>query len=358
MKNLRFNRMEKRGRCIYIDDFTGMRKFEEFEYEGFIKCKLVHNVGYSVVCPDQIYFNSADTTYWIQPLYFSGNHIAQFEEYGLCDFGVDISFGACLRIRFKDSDAVSWLEDGSILYRCTIKGPKYLYQYRTGPAKIEDGIPYIKLYHHTSKSAKDAIESGQQYWSSNWNIQGTKKSTNIGYLYLTSLPKISTIDDLTQIAMSSHGRLAFRVDSNFTSKPDLILEVYRDSTDNRTHTLSHWVNASLLAPQPCYRHLPPDGFGYHAIVSPFIHRIGVEPNTNVQIDGKFLSPHSLKMMGYAVVGDATKISGLAAPFDEEDTEHKFMIEHINQPEEIIGFWMRNGNTNQVGNKVIEEVTFE
>ena len=133
--------------------------------------------------------------------------------------GVDISHGACLRIRFKNNDAISWLDDGSILYRCTIKGPKYLYQYRTGDAKVDDNIPYIKLYHHTSRDAKDAIKQGGEYWSSRWNIQGTKKSTNISYLYLTALPKISNIDDLTQIAMSSQGKLGFRVDSNFSDAP-------------------------------------------------------------------------------------------------------------------------------------------
>lgn len=358
MKNLRFNRIEKSGRSIYIDDFQGMRSFDDFEHEGVIKCKLVHNIGYSVVCPDQIYINAGGTTNWIQPLYFSGNLIAHFDEYGLCDLGVDISHGVCLRIRFKSTDTISWLNDGSILYKCAIKGPKHLYQYRTGTAKIEGGIPYLKLYHHTTQKAKNDIEMGGEYWSSNWNIQGTKKSKNISYLYLTSLPKISNIDDLTQIAMSSQGKLAFRVDSNFTSTPDLVLNVYRESTNNRTYTLSHWVNSSYLAPQPCFRHMPPDGFGYHAIVSPFIQRIGVESNTIILINNGYLEPSNPKVTGYAVIGEATKISGLEAPYDEENPEGKLMNEYINRPEEIIEFWIRNSNTNQTGNKTIEEVVFE
>lgn len=358
MKNLRFNRIEKKGRSNYINDFGGMRKFEEFERDGYIKCKLVHNNGYSVVCPDQIYFEAGGSCYWIQPLYFSGNLIAQLEEFGLCDLGVDISHGACLRIRFKNNDAISWLDDGSILYRCSIKGPKYLYQYRTGDAKVDDNVPYIKLYHHTSRDAKDAIKQGGEYWSSRWNIQGTKKSTNISYLYLTALPKISNIDDLTQIAMSSLGKLAFRVDSNFSNVPDLVLDVYRESTNNRTHTLSQWVNASHLSPQPCYRHLPPGGFGYHAIVSPFIHRLGVEVDSTVLIENGHLKPKSLKSMGYFVIGEATTVKGLEAPFDEEDTEGKLMIEFMKKPEEIIEFWMKNANTNQTDNKKIEVVEFE
>ncbi len=358
MKNLRFNRIEKKGRSKYINDFEGMRSFDKFEHEGYIKCKLAHNTGYSAVFPDQIYFKSGDSMYWIQPIYFSGNHICQFEEFGRCDLGVDISHGVYLKIRFTNSDAISWLEDGSIFYKCTIEGPQFLYQYRTGDAKIENGIPYIKLYHHTSRKAKNDIEKGAEYWSSSWNIQGSKKSVNISYLYLTSLPKISNIDDLTQIAMSSQGKLAFRVDSNFTSTPDLVLDVYRESTNNRTYTLSQWVNTAYLAPQPCYRHLPQNDFGYHAIVSPFIQRVGVEVNTTILIKNGYLKPKSPKAMGYMVIGDATTRTGLEAPYDEEKTEGKLMIEYMKKPEEIIQFWMKNGNTNQIDNKLIEEVVFE
>lgn len=358
MKNLRFNRIEKNGRSLYIDDFKDIRKFDKFEHDGYIKCKLVHNIGYSVVFPDQVYFKARGALYWIQPLYFSGNHIAKFVDSGFCDLGIDASHGISLDIRFNNKDALSWLDDGSILYKCKIKGPKLLYQYRTGNAKINNGTPYIELYHHTSRDAKNNIEKGHEYWSSNWNIQGSKKSKNISYLYLTSLPKISNVDDLTQIAMSSQGKLAFRVDSNFTSIPDLIIDVYRESTINRTNTLSHWVNTTYLAPQPCYRHLPPSGFGYHAIVSPFIQRVGVEFGTTILIENNYLKPKHPKKLGYTIIGEASTINGLAAPYDEENTDGKLMIEYIRNPEEIIQFWMRNANTNQYENKIIEEVIFE
>lgn len=358
MKNLRFNRIEKKGRHRYLDDFAGMRNFGDFEFDGFIKSKLVHHEKYSVVIPDQVYFKAGNNLYWLQPLYFSGNQNSWFGDFGFCDFGIDISYGECLRVRFKSTDAISWLSDGSILYKCTIRGPKFLYRYRTGEAKIEGGIPHIKLYHHTSRDSKKGIEEGSEYWSSNWNIQGTKKSTNISYLYLTSLPKISNIDDLTQIAMSSQGRLPFRVDTNFTQVPDLILDVYRESTNNRTHTLSHWVDTSFLAPQPCYRHHPPNGPGYHEIVSPFIHRIGVEYKSTISIKNEKILPLNPKSLGFAIVGDATTIDGLEAPFDEENTKEKLKIEYMIEPNEIINFWVENANTNQVDNKIIEEVKFE
>ena len=318
----------------------------------------MHNIEYSVVFPDQIYFEAGGSLYWIQPLFFTGNQIFQFEGFGLCDLSIDISHGACLRIQFKNSDVISWLEDGSFLYKCKIKGPKFLYRYRTGNAKIDNGIPYIRLYHHTSRKARADIKKGAEYRSSSWNIQGTKKSTNISYLYLTSLPKISNIDDLTQIAMSSQGKLGFRVDSNSTSTPDLVLNVYRESTNNRTHTLSQWINTTHLSPQPCYRHTSPNELGCHAIVSPFIQRVGVEINTTILIENGYLKPKRPKSMGFTVIGDATTISGLEAPYDEENTEGKLMIEYMKKSEEIIGFWMKNANTNQTDNKVIEEVMFE
>ncbi|MDD2468629.1 MAG: hypothetical protein PHI97_32025, partial [Desulfobulbus sp.] len=305
-----------------------------------------------------IYFEAGGSLYWIQPLYFSGNLITQSEEVDLCELAVDISHGVCLIIQFKNSDAISWLEDGSILYKCMIKGPQFLFKYRTGYAQIDKSIPYIKLYHHTSRKSKDDIEGGTEYWSSSWNIQGTKKSKNISYLYLTPLPRISNIDDLTQIAMSSQGKLGFRVDSNFTSKPDLVLDVYRESTNNRTHTLSQWINTAYLSPQPCYRHLPPNGFGYHAIVSPFIQRVGVEFDTTILIHNGYLKPKRPKAMGYTVIGEATTVAGLEAPYDEENTEGKLMIEYMNEPEEIIEFWINNANTNQTDNKSIEKVMFE
>lgn len=357
MKNLHFNRLEKKGRHIYIDDFSGARRFDDFESQGFIKCKLAQNHGYSIVIPEQIYVELGGELKWIQPLYFSGSVIGKHADIGICDLGVDVSFGQCLRLRFFPNDLISRLPDSGMLYKCRIKGPRYLYPYTTGSAKLVAGRPMLKLYHHTSRESKAGILSSGEYWSSSWNIQGTKRSTNISYLYLTPLPEIKTKEDLSQIAMSSQGKLGFRIDSNLDGLPDLILDVYRESTSNRTHTLSGWVDASLLSTQPCYRHSPPDGFGYHAIVSPYIQRIGVEPGTKILIDGGRLSPEAPKSINYAIVGDATRIDGLSAPFDEEKTPEVLKIEMISPPLEIVSFWMENANTDQFSGKTIDPVEF-
>lgn len=184
MKNLRFNRIDMKNRSIYLDGFQANRKFGEYEHDGFIKCKLVHHEYYSVVLPDQIYFKYEEKIYWLQPLFFTGCQINCSGN--ICDISIDISHGECLSIRFKSNDVVSWLDDGSLLYSCKIIGPRYLHNFRTGKAKIESGVPYIYLYHHTDRKAKESIVGSGEFWSSQWNIQGTKKSTNISYLYLTS----------------------------------------------------------------------------------------------------------------------------------------------------------------------------
>lgn len=358
MKNYNFNRIERRGRHEYLKEFQDRRGSGSFENVGYIKCKLVHNKFYSIVIPDQVYLDSGGKLYWIQPLYFSPSSIAAFDEYRICTLSIDISHGEKLTIEFKNDGLVSKLDDGSMLYSCTIKGPRYLHRYVTGSAKITNGNPYIKLHHHTTQEAKKNIQGSNEYWSSNWNIQGTKETSNISYLYLTALPSIQCNDDLREIAMSSEGELAFRVDQNFTNKPDLVLDVYRESTINRTATLSHWVESSLLATQPCFRHTPPVGAVYHQVVCPFVHRLGVESGATIKIDGGVLLPNSSKILDYAVVGDARTISGLAAPYDEEETEEILKVEIINGAQDITGFWMKNPNTNQFDNKDIEEAQFE
>ena len=358
MKNLQFNRLESDGRSRYILDFEGMRNFGGFDHGGFIKCKLVHNDKYSLILPDQIYFQVGDNVYWIQPMFFSAPLVSWTDQSGQCDMSVDISCGECLKLKFKSSDAVSWLDDGSILYACEIKGPKSLYEFRTGDARFVDGVPQIRVFHHTTSEAQNAIEESDEYWSSSWNIQGTKKCNNISYLYLTSLPEIGNVDDLTQIAMSSEGRLAFRIDSNYTNIPDLVLKVYRDSTENRTSTLSHWVSTNYLSPQHCYRHSPPDGFIYHAIVSPFILRVGVESGSTLSIDRDTIVAKEPKLLNFAIVGDATNLDGLSAPYDEEDSEEKLKIEFDLEPDEFIGFWRSHVNSDLFSNNNLEEIEFK
>ena len=355
--DLKFNRIRNGKQHTYLKEYVGGRYSGDEQYDGYIKCKLVHNKLYSLVIPDQVFVGLGGALHWIQPLYFSGCFIAQYKDHGTCQLSVDISHGVVLNIQFNKGDFLSKFDDASFLYKCEIKGPKYLYRYTTGTSKLVRNKPFLKLHHHTSHEAKMGISKSREFWTSDWNIQGTKKTTNISFLYMTALPSITCFEDLCEIAMSSDGKLAFRVDQNNTDIPDLILDVYRESTENRTESLSYWVDATLLSTQSFYRHLIPGGVGYHEVVSPFIQRIGVESNTVVQICGDKLRPCSPKGFDYVVVGDAATLSGLAAPYDEEDTKEIFKIERIGDTEDIIGFWIANGNTNQYDGKDIEIAEF-
>lgn len=355
--DLKFNRIRHGKKVHYLKEPNEQILGDEV-YKGFIKCKLAHNEYYSLVIPDQIYVQLGEKTYWIQPLYFAGCVIAEFDDRGTCQINIDVTLGLVLRIEFASNELLNKLDDGSLLYACKIRAPKFLYKYVTGPAKIIDSNPYIKLHHHTSADSLQAIVNSGGFLSSNWNIQGTKKSQNISYLYMTVLPEITCIEDLGEIAMSSTGRLYFRLDQNPRNTPDLTLNVYRDSTENRTETLSYWVDATLLSTQPLHRHIDNRGIGYHAIACPFIQRIGVEFETNIKIFGNNLIPVAPKALSYAVVGDASKISGLKAPFDEEETDEVLKIEFIDDRQDIISFWMNNSNTDQYSNKMMESVTYE
>ena len=359
MSDLRFNRTKTRGQRIYLGAFErSQRKFGDQRYTGFVKCKLVHGKGYSLVIPDQIYSEIGGELSWIQPLYFAGSVISRFDHGDVCDLAVDISHGNLLKIRFETSDLVSRLKDGSFLYRCSILAPKFLHRYTTGAATLENDRPLIKLFHHTKAEFKKSILEGQHFRTSAWNIQGNKKCTNIAFLYMTSLPKIDDVTDLQQIAMSNFGKMAFRLDTNYTDTPDLILDVYRESTNNRTHSIEAWVYADDLAPQPCFRHLPPSEPGYHEVVSPFIHRIPSRPGGIGSIHGGRLRPEDFLPLHHAVVGDATTISGLGAPYDEEHTSELLKTEQIAEPGDVMSFWMEHPNMNHYDVKNIEKLAFE
>jgi hypothetical protein len=356
--DLRFNRKTKGNTRQYLKDYTGVRVVGDHTYQGYIKCKLVHHQTYSIIIPDQVYLEIGGELRWIQPLYFSGCIVGQLETHGECRLGIDVSHGVLLNVQFSNQGLVSRLSDGSLFYRCEIRAPRYLYRYTTGPAKLIDEVPHIKLHHHSSREAIEGIEASGEFWSSNWNIQGSKKTNNISYLYMTALPTISSDEDLCEIAMSSIGRLGFRIDQNHTPIPDLILDVYRESTENRTMSLSYWVDSSLLATQPAYRHMIPGLAGYHEVVGPFIHRIGVESGTTVKITANRLSPCNPKKLDYVVVGDATTVLGLGAPYDEESTGEILKIENLKDDEDIISFWVANANTNQYDGKEVELAGFK
>lgn len=50
---------------------------------------------------------------------------------------------------------------------------------------------------------------------------------------------------------------------------------------------------------------------------------------------------NVKIFELIVVGDATKIDGLRAPFDEENTSYNFKITPLNTDSNILDYWFEN-----------------
>jgi hypothetical protein len=356
-KDLRYNRVTRRRVRKYLKDFTEIRRQGTHVYDGLIKCKLVHGSDYSLVIPDQVYIAVDNELHWIQPIYFSACSISRNDQGNECTLAIDISHGLILIINFASKNLEQHYKDGSLLYSCTIRAPKFLHRYTTGKAKHNDGQIFLKVHHHTTPENKISIQGGKEFWSSPWNIQGTKKFENIAYLYMTALPSIDQESDLTEIAMSSTAKLDFRRDSNTSGIPDLTLTVYRESVKNRKETLSYWIDASALNTQPIHKHTGAIPV-YYEYVGPYIQRIGVETGSTIKIIRNRLVPVALKYMDYVVVGDANTNAGLEAPYDEEQTKSRLMIERLDDDSDINEFWFSNSNTNQFDNKTAELAAFK
>lgn len=360
-KNKHFNRIE------YFDRHEYQRLFEErisgaSEWDGFIKCKLLHAEGFSIIVPDQIYFQK-ERLFWIQPLFFSPNLIFFTDEDSICTIYVDISFGRILRIRFNSSDFIRRFDDKSELFQCKFLGPPDIREYSTGEAYLdENNTPFLKLFHHTVKDAVEGIKTSGHFRLSKWNIRGNKELTNVGFVYFTSLDKIKFKEDLVEIAMISEGgKFALTLDQSPFGKPDTImLDIYRDSTANRRYTLFNWVNSSYLAPQPIYRHALPGQPVFYAIVEPYIHRVGVKPDQVLEHHDNKIDDcnDSVTRFDYLILGNAGTIAGLEAPFDEENTKEIFKIADIGDSPNILDYWQENSNQDLFSDSSPELIEFK
>lgn len=360
--NKQFNRIEFENYHYYQKEYTEL-DVGEIEYDGFIKCKLVHAQNYSVVVPDQLLYEYKNNFLWFQPFYFNSNFFAKEDEDISGAFFMDISRGNLIRVSFRSSSYVRHYPDGSELYKCEFLGPNNVHEYATGSAvKNAKDEFFITLYHHTSEDAKNSIENSSYYYTTNWNIQGTAEIANYEYVYFTPLDKIVTDQDLYMIAMASDGEIKLLVDDGNPNIADdvLTLEVYRESTENRTHTIKHLINSTILAPQHLYLHVQRNRGEYYEIVNPFIHRVGINP-------GKFLgfsrfkkidNQSAVKFFDYLIIGQATNYDGLKAPYDEENTESIFKIERTEQNSNMLEFWFENSNQDLFSKKPVELVEFK
>ena len=364
--NTRFNRREYAGRHEYLNEF-GRRPRGDIDVPGWVKVKLVHAPRGSLVVPDQIYLGEPDTkargrrVLWIQPLAFSANYLAKTPTDIHCGVTVDISCGHTVEVTFAESEFDRALEDGSYLFRCNIRGPDALARYATGTATLgPSGAPLLDLYHHTSTEAKRSILEVRHFRLSRWNVQGTKTLRNVGYVYLTPLDAIKADEDLQQIAMSADERLFLLRDNAPTPPTDkrtllrlleqdvgrwrenvLTLRVYRESTRNRRATIPLRVDADLLAPQHLLMHDLTGSAVYYEVNQPFVQRVGLAPDTTLPITvdgGVACRSASVERFDYVVVGDATTLDGLTAPYDEEDTTHVFKVHRVPAGMTPLSFW--------------------
>lgn len=366
-ENYRFNRLEIAFRHFYIEEFATKPIKHNF-YVGFIKCKLAHSNRGSVIVPDQVYLRGKSLL-WIQPLAFSPNLIISTKNQSICTLYVEIALGNTLKITFKNSDFIRHFDDSSSLFKCQIYGPKDLKKYATGKAEItEEKLIYLQLFHHTNEVFKERIIKSSYLKASQWNIQGNKILKNVNYIYFTCLDKIKTDDDLKKIAMASDGELLLAVDNSEFPKPlplnwkqktyknDILkLEIYRQSTYDRSATLKFSVDASTLAPSHVIQHFPNGEAVYYEICNPYIYRIGVLPNEVLYFTKNKLhnDRNKLKKFNYMVLGDARRLEGLAAPYNEEETTQIFKIETISENLTVFEFWFQNGNQDLYSGKKIE-----
>ena len=108
----------------------------EARYGGFVKLKLAHAQGFSLILPDLliIAFNGWR---WFQPKYFSACNLSFLDEGGYAQWNVEPVPGVKLLVAITRDRLVRSYPDGSFLYRCHIAGPARLKAHATGTGFLD-----------------------------------------------------------------------------------------------------------------------------------------------------------------------------------------------------------------------------
>lgn len=354
MKNYKFDRVEKKSKNIY-NTLRGTEELQNNKYFGFLKCKLIHLKGKSLIVPDLVYImTDADSFGWIQFYSFFAPIIMEISSTEIiCSFSIDIALGHVLKLTIRNDGHEYNLEDNSNIFKCEILGPQNIHDFYTGKGKIIKNIPYITLYHHTNYISKLAILDSN-FRCSAWNYQGTKKLVNYSYCYFTSLPRISTSADLQKIAMSSNGKVKLILDG---TDEIIEIEVYRESTGKRTGSIEMLIDSTIIENNHIWQHTSDIGIVHYEISNSFIYRIGMEIETNIQFSNNQIHRQAgVKIMNYIILGDCNSKDGIIAPFDEEETESIFKIEKFeNNNTNILQFWFAHGNQDLYTQKDIDKL---
>jgi hypothetical protein len=261
-----------------------------------------------------------------------------------------------LIVEFHSQDRVRSYNDGAQLYRCKIDGPRGLASLASGVCKPAGDDFLLELFHHTTLANAKSIAASEELWSSAWNLAGTRRLTNVAYGYFTTLPKIRDERDLQTIAMSSTGEIKFQTTSDRLIEQVLSLTVYRDSTKGRTDAMRFHVSLGDIAPFHIYFH-PMLQYepAYYEVVCPDIIRVAVIPGGTLRLrSGKVeIDEDAAKRFDYIIIGDTSSLDGLAAPFNEEETNHITYVEKIDETTNLFDFWLAHQNTDQVSGRSVE-----
>ncbi|MCW5793403.1 MAG: hypothetical protein KIS97_03600 [Nitrospira sp.] len=324
-------------------------------FPALAKVRLAHGLGHSFLLVDHVFLKESNR--WLQPKNFVLCHILFEDDKARTKVVLELKDGTTVQVNFWEPPRPQQLRDRSWLYPAMVIGPDNLDVHSAGTWRMgSTGVPQLRLFHHTHEEAAASIRSSQEFWSSAWNFQGTRKLTNISYVYFTDLESIQSDQDLADIAMSPKRKLYFIRDgaqapqalpphwrATPLAKDVLELEVYWSSPEKRDQVIEIFVDADLLSPTHMLRHeaVPV----WREMILPSVYRVGVEPGTTIRFsEDQLKEPVHPKRFDYHVIGDATSLEGLAAPFDEENTSQIFKVQGGDIPP--LAFWKANANTDQ------------
>src|SRR4051794_17460363 len=107
------------------------RGAQDATYEGYLKVKLGHARGFSLLLPDLLAID-LDGWRYFQPQFFSPCQLSFFGDTGYVQLCIEPEPGVKLLLATTRDRLVRSYPDGSFLYRCRVAGPARLKAHATG----------------------------------------------------------------------------------------------------------------------------------------------------------------------------------------------------------------------------------
>lgn len=364
--NTHFNRLESDHKHVY-NIFNYSAHEEKSKCQALVKVRLVHGTHGSIIFPEFLFFENGT---WLQPVHFFPPILGKQNDSIACIISADINAGETIKITIQNYDFQVELGDRSQIFKCEVScSVENILEYSCGEYTVVDDKYFLKLFHHTSADKKENIIHTNELWSSPWNIRGNLKCKSHSFCYFSHLPKIINDDDLTVIAMVNTEEIYIMVD-DFV-QPEILMpdwkriyrkyiyipEVYRSSTAYRKDTIILKIPLELIDIKHIYMHTQ-GGLTFYEVFNPFIHRIRTSKDEKLSIsdDSIISAPSNMHFPDYCIIGDASRIEGLADPFNEESTSSIFKIQNCKNVN-MLQFWFDNGNVDLFSITDITESTF-